>query len=1222
MALYATFHDGRYSEYGPENELDPRPDQFLRYHLTDSVETSDRMGRQTPLEPQKFIKPNMETRTRARPTMMQLLTGFMLLFLILTSLAASSRNAVADAWWSNVHDYRIPLEVAAGSTALTDMIVKIPMDFTSLIMQAGAASTALDIRTLRVLETSSSGAVINAAAPFQFDPAPDFDPNSNATGELVLLMEGPTPSNARRYYQIYFGSDASLPAAPVLPRISVKDGVIDESQPSVAVSTLIGDWYYHKDGAGFSSLEDTSGNDWIGYSSATGASGEYRGIPNLLPPASGGYFHPGPGTARSSIIDRGPLRARIHSETADGQWATLWEILPAHATMTVTRAAGNYWFLYEGTPGGTLDPDTDLVVRSNGKQTAASSSWRVDITGEEWVYFADPGIGRSLYVSSHQRDSAIDSYRPMDGAMTVFGFGRDRLNPLLSGARRFSVGLVDSTQFAAVAPIIRSASAENVINTLGVPQSRPQDDQKPVARALVNRVSGAAALTINVNGGTSNCNCGPITDYAWDFGDGGSADGALANHTYTQEGIFTVTLTVTSATGTTATDHFAVAVGSLLPGEGPRAVLKSNVTSGPAPLTVEFDGTDSVDPDEGTLSYSWDFGDGNSASGPFASHTFTHPGTYTILLTVTDSQDRVATATATITVTPTAGSVPPAFLHGTAENVGEAWKTVALPYGYKDPVVIASVRYPDASVQPVVTRVRNAAGNRFELRVQNPSDQPLAGSFSVDYTVVDAGTYSLAEHGITMEAVKATSTKTNAKGAWSAKETRAYLNSYTAPVVVGQVMSANDARWSVFWARGATKNDPPSPGAFSASKHVGEEVVKTRANEEIGYLVIEAGGGTLGGVSYQAGVSAPIVAGTAGAPYSVPLAIGSTASTAVVSASGMRGGDGGWPVLFGANPLGDGALALAFDEDQISDTERSHGAEQVAYLVLGTEGGGSGNLPPVASFTANPTNGAAPLTVSFDSSASSDDDGPIASRAWSFGDGGTSTEAAPSYTYKGSGTFTATLTVTDDDGAKATASETVTVGSTPPPGGTGNELKVFDWNWPVTEDDRGFPKAEPVAKPRNRIFEMLPGSNGDWTSPVDYANGTLHMRVQVKSQPVAQDMKIQFCVWQWETPTSGWSTSRETCTPTANVQGASDSQVVWSSAIPTMWKKDGKPIVWTDPRTRYGIAIKNENGVPVTNYAGFELWAGEDPKAWYPLDARFTVVAVPKGATFSGWSNY
>ena len=45
------------------------------------------------------------------------------------------------------------------------------------------------------------------------------------------------------------------------------------------------------------------------------------------------------------------------------------------------------------------------------------------------------------------------------------------------------------------------------------------------------------------------------------------------------------------------------------------------------------------------------------------------------------------------------------------------------------------------------------------------------------------------------------------------------------------------------------------------------------------------------------------------------------------------------------------------------------------------------NLSPIASFTATPTNGDAPLEVDFDASNSTDPDGNIVSYAWDFGDG-------------------------------------------------------------------------------------------------------------------------------------------------------------------------------------------------------------------------------------------
>ena len=87
------------------------------------------------------------------------------------------------------------------------------------------------------------------------------------------------------------------------------------------------------------------------------------------------------------------------------------------------------------------------------------------------------------------------------------------------------------------------------------------------------------------------------------------------------------------------------------------------------------------------------------------------------------------------------------------------------------------------------------------------------------------------------------------------------------------------------------------------------------------------------------------------------------------------------------------------------------------------------NQAPTANFSFSCTN----LSCSF-SDASSDSDGSIASRSWSFGDGGTSSQANPSHTYASGGTYTVELTVTDDDGATNSTSQPVTV-SSPPSGG-------------------------------------------------------------------------------------------------------------------------------------------------------------------------------------------
>jgi uncharacterized repeat protein (TIGR01451 family) len=98
----------------------------------------------------------------------------------------------------------------------------------------------------------------------------------------------------------------------------------------------------------------------------------------------------------------------------------------------------------------------------------------------------------------------------------------------------------------------------------------------------------------------------------------------------------------------------------------------------------------------------------------------------------------------------------------------------------------------------------------------------------------------------------------------------------------------------------------------------------------------------------------------------------------------------------------------------------------------------TGNQPPTASFTADPTSGEAPLRVSFDATASSDPDGTIESYIWDFGDGSTGSGETTSHEYTSAGTYTATLTVTDADGAATdTTTATITVTEPAPPSGGG-----------------------------------------------------------------------------------------------------------------------------------------------------------------------------------------
>ena len=271
---------------------------------------------------------------------------------------------------------------------------------------------------------------------------------------------------------------------------------------------------------------------------------------------------------------------------------------------------------------------------------------------------------------------------------------------------------------------------------------------------------------------------------------------------------------------------------------------------------------------------------------------------------------------------------------GAGTAVSDAgWQAVVLDRSYASMVVVCSPCYTSAAPASVV-RVRNAAGSGFEFCVQRADGTgALVAGVTVHYLAVEEGVYTAADDGVAMEAIKYTSTVTDRSGSWNG-EAQSYSQGYAQPVVLGQVMSCNDARWSTFWCRGSRSSAPPN-GTLRVGKHVGEDPDTARGDETVGYLVVEAGSGALDGRGYTAALGSDALRGMDDAPpYTYSLGGIATAAVAIATQGGMDGGNGGWAVLYGADPVSATSLSLAVDEDQAKDTERRHTSEQAGYLVL------------------------------------------------------------------------------------------------------------------------------------------------------------------------------------------------------------------------------------------------------------------------------------------------
>ncbi|MFS4492241.1 malectin domain-containing carbohydrate-binding protein [Maribacter sp. 2308TA10-17] len=168
----------------------------------------------------------------------------------------------------------------------------------------------------------------------------------------------------------------------------------------------------------------------------------------------------------------------------------------------------------------------------------------------------------------------------------------------------------------------------------------------PVAVAEATPTTGSAPLLVSFTGANSTDDVG-IASYMWDFGDGMTSTEANPEYTYSTLGTYDVVLTVTDEGGLTDTATLTITVAEM--GDQPVAVAEATPTSGGAPLLVTFTGSNSTD-NISIVSYLWDFGDGMTSTEADPEHIYTIPGTYDVLLTVTDDGGLTDTASLTITV--------------------------------------------------------------------------------------------------------------------------------------------------------------------------------------------------------------------------------------------------------------------------------------------------------------------------------------------------------------------------------------------------------------------------------------------------------------------------------------------------------------------------------------------------------------------------------------------
>ena len=209
--------------------------------------------------------------------------------------------------------------------------------------------------------------------------------------------------------------------------------------------------------------------------------------------------------------------------------------------------------------------------------------------------------------------------------------------------------------------------------TVEIAAPDPCEGNSPPNAAAAGPAEGEVGQTLNFSANSSADPDNNIAEYAWDFGDGGTATGASVNHAFVEPGDYTVTLTVTDTCGATDSDDFTLEIAAPDPcaeNAAPNAGV-SGPGSAPILTSVSFSGSTSFDPDGNLDTYEWDFGDGVTATGASVNHAFAEPGAFTVTLTVTD----------------TCGATDEATLAFTASDPGSGEVTAEFTFAPTDPWV-------------------------------------------------------------------------------------------------------------------------------------------------------------------------------------------------------------------------------------------------------------------------------------------------------------------------------------------------------------------------------------------------------------------------------------------------------------------------------------------------------------------------------------------------------
>jgi parallel beta-helix repeat protein len=687
-------------------------------------------------------------------------------------------------------------------------------------------------------------------------------------------------------------------------------------------------------------------------------------------------------------------------------------VYPAYNGIACARRAGNIGICDSAPPTTTVDHNLVWLTKSGTlyvfKSAYTSLAAMQAATGQEAagvqsdpLFFDAPTWDLQLKEGSaaiDRGDSAVSGAQPAD----ILGNARVR-DPNVGNSK---------------------ASGPRLYDDLGAYEFQPDvapAPTPPTARLTVSPASGTTPMVVTANAGASTDLQGQALSYSFDFGDGthsGQQSTSTATHTYTTAGNFTVSVTVTDASGLHDTTTQAVTASAPAP-TAPTAHLTVSPAAGLTPLQVTADAGASTDPQGQILSYSFDFGDG-TVSGPQASasatHTYTTAGSYTVAVTVTDTSTLSDTATtgvaatapappsAVLNVTPATGLPPMQVTADASASTDPQGQSLSYTFDFGDGTTVGP--QPAASTTHLYTN---------------------SGSYSVKVTVTDASGLSDSTTQLVTVAVPAS------------------------PPTAALTVSPGTGQAPLPVTADASSSSDPQNQALSYTFDFGDGSPAVGPESTDSAAHTYAAGGTYTvrvTVTNTSGLSDTTTATvSAVVPPSAQLTV--TPATGLIplhvtaNASGSTDPQG--QSLTYNFDFGDGTTTGPQSAATATHTYTSAGTYTVKVTVTDTSGLSDAAtatvtatplVAPTAALSVTPSSGLTPLQVAADASASTDPQNQTLTYAFDFGDGATAGPQAAStatHTYTTAGTYTVKVTVTDTSGLSDAKTATVTATQAAPP---------------------------------------------------------------------------------------------------------------------------------------------------------------------------------------------